>query len=192
MPGKPLTALLALAATVSALAGCGSDSSDKTIPPAEAQTLNQQLSAVQQAVERGDCETALSDAQNFVDTVNQLPENTGPDVKTALRTAGDNLKTLANDPSQCQPTGTTGLTGSKPDTTTSSTPPTTSTAETTTTATTTTSTTSTQSAPPPSGGGGGNQGGGNPGGGTDGGTDGGTSGGTGGTGAGGAGEGGKR
>lgn len=184
MQGKPRTALLVLAATVSALAGCGSSSSDKTIPPSEAQILNQQLSAVQQAVASGDCKTALSDAQNFVDTVNQLPETTGPDVKTALRTAGDNLKTLANDPSQCQPTGTTGLTGSKPDTTTSSTPPATSTTETTTTATTTTSTTSTKSTPAPSGGGGGNPGGGKP--------DGGTSGGTGGTGTGGAGGGGKR
>jgi len=184
MPGKPLKALFALAAAVAALAGCGSSSSDKTIPPSAAQILNQQLSAVQQAVASGDCKTALSDAQHFVDTVNQLPDTTGPDVKTALRTAGDQLKTLASDPAQCQPTGTTGITGSTPDTTTttSSTPPPTSTTETTTTATTTTSTKSIP-APSPTGGGGDSQGGGKPGG-----ADGGTSGGTGGTGTGGTGK----
>ena len=182
MPGKkPLTALLALAATVVVVAGCGSSGADKTIPPADAQTLNQQLSAVQRAVAAGDCATALSSAQSFIDIVNQLPDTAGADVKTALRTAGDNLKTLASDPAQCQPSGTTGLTGSKPNNTTSSAPATTTTTPTT-TSTTTTSTTTTKSAPPPSGGG--NQGGGN-GGGNGGGkpTDG-TSGGTGGTGAG--------
>jgi outer membrane murein-binding lipoprotein Lpp len=181
MPGKkPLTALLALAATVTVVAGCGSNA-DKTIPPTDAQTLNQQLSAVQQAVAAGDCATALSNAQRFIDTVNQLPDTAGADTKTALRTAGDQLKTLASDPAQCQPSGTTGLTGSKPRTTTSTTPTTTTTTPTT-TSTTTTSTTTTKSAPPPSEGGnpGGNPGGGNGGGGANGGT----SGGTGGTGAG--------
>jgi predicted small lipoprotein YifL len=182
MPGKkPLTALLALAATVTAVAGCGSSGANKTIPPADAQTLNQQLSAVQQAVAAGDCATALSNAQRFIDTVNTLPSTVGKDVKAPLQSAGDQLKTLAADPAQCRPSGTTGLTGSKPNTTSSSAPTTTTTTTSEPTTTTTTSTTTTKSAPPPSGGG--NQGG-NPGGGNGGGANGGTSGGTGGTGAG--------
>jgi len=178
MPGKkPLTALLALAATVTVVAGCGSSGADKTIPPADAQRLNEQLSAVQQAVAAGDCATALSSAQGFIDAVNTLPSTVGTDVKAPLQTAGDQLKTLASDPAQCRPSGTTGLTGSKPNTTTSSAPTTTTTTSSVPTTTTTTSTTTTKSTPPPSGGG--NQGG-NPGGGANGGT----SGGTGGTGAG--------
>ena len=182
MPGKkPLTALLALAATVTVVAGCGSSGADKTIPPADAQRLNQQLSAVQQAVAAGDCATALSNAQGFIDTVNTLPSTVGTDVKAPLQSAGDQLKTLAADPAQCRPSGTTGLTGSKPNTTSSSVPTTTTTTISVPTTTTTTSTTTTKSAPPPSGEG--NQGG-NPGGGNGGGANGGTSGGTGGTGAG--------
>jgi predicted small lipoprotein YifL len=182
MPGKkPLTALLALAAIVTVVAGCGSSDGPKTIPPQTASVLNADLSAVEEATSAGDCTTAAAKAQDFLDVVNTLPSTVGTDVKAPLQTAGKRLVSLAADPAQCQPSGTTGLTGSKPNNTTSSAPTTTTTTPTT-TSTTTTSTTTTKSAPPPSGGGnqGGNPGGGNGGGGGTGGT----SGGTGGTGAG--------
>jgi predicted small lipoprotein YifL len=149
MPGmKAVLALLALAATAAALAGCGS-SGDKTLDPAEAQSLKTALAGVQQAVSVGDCVTAQARAQDFIDAVNQLPDTAGAQTKSALRAAGDNLKTLANDPSQCHPAGATGVAGAQTSgadatTTTSSVPPPTST---TTTSTTTTSTTTTSSTP---------------------------------------------
>jgi hypothetical protein len=189
MPGMKLaTGLVAFAAIVVAVAACGS-SADKTLSPTDAQTLNSELSAVQDAVARGDCVTAESHAQAFIDAVNNLPDTAGTAEKVALRNAGDNLKSLANDPSQCQPAGATGLSGRQP-TTSSTTPSTTAPAPSTTTSTTTTSTTTTKPAPSENGGNqaGGNGGGGNEGGGSVGGggaADGGTGGGTGGTGAGG-------
>jgi uncharacterized membrane protein YgcG len=188
---KPLIGLVVLAATLVALAGCGSGGDDKTLSPTDAQSLKTALSGVQEAVTAGDCATAEARAQAFIDAVNALPETAGAKTKSELRAAGDKLKSLAADSSQCQPSGATGLSGSQSaparSTTSSTTAPPTNTETTTTTSSTTTTSTTTK-APPGNGGGGGNQGGngggGNEGGGSVGGG-GAAGGGTGGTGAGG-------
>jgi hypothetical protein len=188
MPGKkPLTVLLASAATIAALAGCGSSGIKGTLTPDEANQLLADLTAVQDAAARGDCSAAASKAREFKSAVDGLPATAGTELKDALRGAGDQLVTLASDPSKCNPSGATGASGSQPASS-SSTPTTTPPPDTNST-TSSTSTTSTKEPPPPPGGGGNPDGGGNGSGGGGGGgpPTGGTGGGTGGTGAGGGG-----
>ncbi|HYQ12687.1 MAG TPA: hypothetical protein VEP94_04490 [Solirubrobacterales bacterium] len=199
MPGqKRLAGALAVAATAVAISACGSsNSSDQTIDPADANELTSALSGVESAVASGNCKRAETEAVDFVAVVNQLPDTVGTTNKEALRSAGENLQKLAQDPSQCKPspTGASGLQGDQ-----STSTSTTTTEAVPTTPTTTTATTTSESAPGNSGnnqGGGpptgtppgqGNTGGGSTGGGETGG--GGSAGGGGGTGSGGTGVGG--
>jgi hypothetical protein len=199
MPGqKRLAGALAVAATAVAISACGSsNSSDQTIDPADANELTSALSGVESAVASGNCKRAETEAVDFVAVVNQLPDTVGTTNKEALRSAGENLQKLAQDPSQCKPspTGASGLQGDQ-----STSTSTTTTEAVPTTPTTTTTTTTSESAPGNSGnnqGGGpptgtppgqGNTGGGSTGGGETGG--GGSAGGGGGTGSGGTGVGG--
>jgi hypothetical protein len=163
MPGqKRLAGALAVAATAVAISACGSSSSsDQTIDPADANELTSALSGVESAVASGNCRRAQTEAVDFVAVVNQLPDTVGTANKEALRSAGENLQTLAQDPSQCKPTpiGTSGPQGDQ------STGTSTTTTAITPTTTDTTTTSSTSEEPPPSNNGGGNQGGGNTGGG---------------------------
>jgi hypothetical protein len=188
MPGqKRLAGALAAVAVAMAISACGSSSSNQTIGPTDANKLIAQLNAVQAAVDSRKCNQAQQLAQDFIDTVNGLPDTAGTGNKDQLRSAGQHLQDLASEPNQCKPeqtTGPSGESGAQPETTT------TSTSIPTTTSTTTTSTTSTTTQPPETGNGGGNEGngGGAPSGG--GGAAGGGSGGSGGTGTGGTGGGG--
>jgi hypothetical protein len=206
MPGqKRLAGALAVAAVAVAISACGSSDS-KTIPPANAEQLNSALTAVETAIDNGECGKAQQEAQSFVDAVNELPETVGAEDKETLRNAGANLEELAADPNQCKPPPSTGTTDLG-DVSTSSTTvaPTTTDTETSTTSSTTTTEpqpetggdeadqggppsgtggppTGTGGGPPSGTGGGGETGGGETGGGVGGGT-----GGTGGTGTGGTG-----
>lgn len=157
MPGqKRVAGALAVAAAAVVISACGSSSgSNPTIPSTNATELNAALNGVEAAVNQGKCNRAQTEAQNFIDAVNQLPDTVGTTDKEALRSAGENLQKLAQQPSQCKqtPTGASGFQGDQ-STSTSTTPevvPTT-----TTTATTSTTSTTTE---PPSSNGGGNQGG---------------------------------
>ena len=178
MPGtNRLLGLLAMVATVAALSGCGSNDINGKIPQSDADELNGALEAVRSDIAAQDCEAASSEADAFINGVNQLPATAGEDLKKALRDAGGNLQQLVAD--QCtttQTTPTTSTQSTRSSSTTSTRPTTSSSTSSTTstqTTTTTTTTSSTETAPPESGGGGG--------GGGDGG-DGGTGGGSGGTG----------
>jgi hypothetical protein len=138
-----------------AISACGSGA-DKTISPADSQKLLSELNAVQDAVNSRNCGLAKARAQDFIDTVNALPETVGTDDKERLRKAGENLQTLANDPSQCKPlltTGPSGVAGVQPEDTTSTT-----TSSTTTSTTTTSTTSTTENEPPEDTGGGANEG----------------------------------
>jgi hypothetical protein len=182
-------ALLALAASVAAIAGCGSNDVKGTIPQTDADQLNLDLNAVQASTASGDCASAETSAQDFVNHVNLLPDTAGPALKDTLRSAGTNLETLVN---QCQ-SGVTGPTGEQPK---GPEHPSTKHTTTDTTSTQATTTGSTTTAPPPeeppsppgngngnaNGQGNGNTGAGSPGSGNPGG---GSTGGTGGTGIGG-------
>jgi hypothetical protein len=111
-----------------ALVGCGS--SDKgTIPPNDANTLLDNLAAVQSDIASGDCLLAEGHAQEVVDAVNGLPSSVDPKVAGELTKAATHLKELAADPTQCA-TGATGETTvptTSSTSTTESVPPTTST-----------------------------------------------------------------
>ena len=158
MPGqKRVAGALAVAAAALAISGCGSSSSNPTIPSTNATELTTALDAVEAAVNQGKCNRAQAEAQNFIDAVNQLPDTVGTPDKEALRSAGEHLQQLAEEPSQCKPApiGTSGTQGTQ----TTSVPSTTAAVPTTPTATT--PTTPTPSEPPP-GNSGGNQGGGPP------------------------------
>ena len=115
MPGqKRLAGALAVAATAVAISACGSSSSsDQTIDPADANELTSALSGVESAVASGNCKRAETEAVDFVAVVNQLPDTVGTTNKEALRSAGENLQKLAQDPSQCKPspTGASGPQG---------------------------------------------------------------------------------
>jgi hypothetical protein len=172
--------LLAFLFVLAALSGCGSDEIDGEIPPDNATELNASLERVRTAVESSPplCDTARTEADQFVADVNDLPATAGADLKEALRKAGDNLRFLVDE--QCASTGATGPTGPQSTSSSTTSSDTTTTSSTTdTTSTTTSSTEETQPQDNGNGGGGGPPGGGPPGGGgTDGGT-GGTGGGTG-------------
>jgi hypothetical protein len=177
MPGtNRLAAFFALLAVLATLSGCGSDEINGEIPPANAQELNAALDAVSAAIASRDCDSAVSQADQFVEEVNQLPADPSAELKPELQRAGDNLQTLVSD--ECPATSPIDETTTTTDETTSPIDETTTTTDETTTTTTTDETTTDEQPPPgngkPSGGnGGGPSGGGGSGGGT-GGTGGGT------------------
>jgi hypothetical protein len=142
MPGtNRLRALLALLAAVAALSGCGSDEISGEIPPDNAARLNAALGGVSSAVASQNCEEALSQADQFVAEVNDLPIEAGEELKAELRSAGDHLSTLVSD--ECPSTGTTEPTTEPTTTEPTTTEPTTTTTTTTTEPTTTTDETQT-------------------------------------------------
>jgi hypothetical protein len=180
MPGtNTLRALLALLAAAAALSGCGSDEISGDIPAENAAALKEALGSVSEEVESGDCDAAASQVDQFIAAVNLLPADAGEELKTELRNAGINLRTLVDN--QCTVTEPPPTTQ---ETTTDTTPDTTSSTTDTTTTDTTDTTTTEEQPPPGNGNGNGPPGGVPPGNGP---PDGGTDGGTGGTGGGGTG-----
>jgi hypothetical protein len=176
MPGtNTLRALLALFAATAALSGCGSDEISGEIPPENAGALKAALDGVRSEIESSDCDAAASEADQFIDQVNLLPLDAGEELKTELRNAGINLRTLVDN--QCTVTEPPPTTQ---ETTTDTTTPDTTSSTTDTTTTDTTDTTTTEEQPPPGNGNGNGPPGGVPPG--NGPPDGGTDGGTGGTG----------
>jgi hypothetical protein len=194
-----LAALLAIAALIAAVSGCGSNDVNGTLTADQALQLNADLDAVARATGGGQCASAEAKVSDYVDHVNALPATAGTDFKSTLRDAGTSLQQQVQE--QCAAAGATGLTGRQPTNSDgSSSKETTSTSTDTTTTQSTTTTAQEEPQNPPvsgngttNGGGGGNAngqgnanpgvgtpGGGNPGGGSTGGT-----GGTGGTGIGG-------
>ncbi len=141
-----LPALLAILAAVVALSACGSDEIGGQIPAQNAADLKASLSQVRDDIEAGDCDSASSGAQSFVDGVNALPAEATTELKDALRNAGDRLQALVSE--ECPATGTTGVTGPR-STTSDTTTTSTSTPDTTTTTDTETDTTTTETEQPP-------------------------------------------
>jgi hypothetical protein len=102
-----VAALLALAASVAAIAGCGSNDINGTIPQANADQMVAELDAVETSLASGDCSGAQARVQGFLNQVDLLPSTAGSELKGALRDSGNNLKSLV---AQCQ-SGVTGPTG---------------------------------------------------------------------------------
>jgi hypothetical protein len=136
MPGMTrVAALLALAASVAAIAGCGSNDINGTIPQANADQMVAELDGVETLLASGDCSGAQARVKDFLDQVDLLPSTAGSELKGALRDSGNNLMSLV---AQCQsgvsgPTGATSQHTSTKHTTTDTTTAETSTSEETTT-----------------------------------------------------------
>ena len=147
MPGiMRLAALLALAASVAAIGGCGSNDVEGTIPASEAAQLNAD-SGRDPGVnhQRGLCRRP--DKRPGLRRPRQpAPEHRGVDLKDTLRDAGDNLEQQLQQ--QCA-AGATGATGQQPASPERSTTKETSTTSTPTTTDSTTTTTPEQPAGPP-------------------------------------------
>jgi hypothetical protein len=165
MRGRLLISLLVCAFALG-FSACGGDD-DGTIPPDDADNLLNQVEAVKDAVDEGNCELAQDHAQELISVVNNLPNEVDSKVASELTKAASNLDELAADPTECV-SGASGVTGPQTtDTTeTDTTEPETTEPETTTTTTTTEEETTTEETPqepePPAGGGNqGDQGGGN-------------------------------
>src|SRR5262245_7687379 len=108
MPGMTrVAALLALAASVAAIAGCGSNDINGTIPQANADQTVAEADGVETLLASGDCSGAEARVQDFLDQVDLLPSTAGSELKGALRDSGNNLKSLV---AQCR-SGVTGPTG---------------------------------------------------------------------------------
>jgi hypothetical protein len=119
MPRRTRISLLSCVLAL-ALTGCGSND-DGTIPPDDAENLLNQLAAVEQDVDEGNCDFAQQHAQEFVSSVGALPNDVDPKVEQELASAASRLDELASDPSECTETGTSGLTGDQPTTSTTET-----------------------------------------------------------------------
>ena len=110
MPGMMrVAALLALAVSIAAIAGCGSNDINGTIPQANADQMVAELDGVETLLASGDCSGAQARVQDFLDQVDLLPSTAGSELKGALRDSGNNLKSLV---AQCQ-SGVTGPTGNQ-------------------------------------------------------------------------------
>ena len=163
MPGTRarIACAAAVAACAVALAACGGGD-EGTIPRDQGETLLAQLDAIQQSTENLQCDAAQATADEFVATVNALPDEVDKDVRAKLLQAAQNLEELAADPTQCREpdTGTTDVETTTEETTTEPTTSTTSTTEETTTDEETTGEPSTGGEPPADTPGNGNPGGG--------------------------------
>jgi len=178
MRGRARLAVLAALILGALLVGCGSGGDiTGTIPQDNANELKADLDAVQVAIEGRHCQLAHKKVDDFLTSVDQLPEESGAELKDALREVGDHLDNLV-DP-ECNPapttTGASGETGVLSSTTSSTTtkpPPETTDTSTTSSTTETTSSTTTQAedetspspnsqggGPPPTSNAGGNSGG---------------------------------
>jgi hypothetical protein len=109
MPAKKrLAVLIAIAALAAAVAGCGSDEIEGTIPQSNAEELTAELDAIEDASAAGRCDAAKARAQAFLVDVNELPATSGAALKETLRGAAEGLQRLVQEP--C-PSGATGASG---------------------------------------------------------------------------------
>lgn len=105
MPGIPLRCLLAIAAAL-ALGGCAIGDDEPTVPEANADALLERLEAVEEDVNTGECADAVDRAEDFKAEVNELPAEVDDELKQALQDGAARLVQLAEDDSECVPTGT--------------------------------------------------------------------------------------
>ena len=115
MPGtRAVSSALSAVACAAALAACGGEDTEETIPADQGQVLLDRLDQVEQRVEDGDCEAASDAALEFARGVTELPAEVDDELRQRLVEASANLEGLTQDPSQCEPSGATGETGPLP------------------------------------------------------------------------------
>ena len=100
-PTARIPALFAAGALCAAAIGCGGDDTGEPIPAGKAATMEQQLDAVQSAVDDARCEDiglAVNTLQAEIGTLDS--DGVGDDVQDALGDGADNLRSLAT--SRCE------------------------------------------------------------------------------------------
>jgi hypothetical protein len=144
---KVIIVTIALAASL-AVAGCGSDNESKgDLPADDATSLLGQLEEVQANLDVGSCFVAADEADILIADIQDLPSDVDGDLRQALERGAEQLRTLLEDPDQCERPVTTETTTEDTTTEETSTEETT-TEETTTEPTTTEPTTPTQPTTP--------------------------------------------
>jgi hypothetical protein len=104
---KAIIVTIALAASL-AVAGCGSDNeSEGDLPADDAGTLLGQLEEVQANLDVGSCFVAADEADNLIADIQDLPNDVDSDLRQALERGAEQLKTLLEDPDQCERPTTT-------------------------------------------------------------------------------------
>ncbi len=98
VPTPRLRALAALSCGAALLAaGCGGDGGGKPIPTALAKRISGELDLVQRRVETVACNDLPEQSYRELDRLlEQIPENTDPDVRDALRDGVNDLRRLAD------------------------------------------------------------------------------------------------
>jgi len=99
VPTPRLRALAALSCGAALLAaGCGGDGGGKPIPTALAKRISGELDLVQRRVETVACDDLPEQSYRDLDRLlEQIPENTDPDVRDALRDGVKDLQGLADE-----------------------------------------------------------------------------------------------
>jgi hypothetical protein len=107
---KAILAVLAIAASL-AVVGCGSDDeSQGDLPADDAATLLGQLEEVQANLDVGSCFVAADEADNLIADIQDLPSDVDSDLRQALERGAEQLRTLLEDPDQCERPVTTETT----------------------------------------------------------------------------------
>jgi hypothetical protein len=114
--GKAILALLAAAASL-AVAGCGSDDNEGDLSSDDAANLLGQLEEVQANVDVGSCFVAADEADILIADIEELPSDIDSDLREALERGADQLRTLVEDPEQCERPTTIETTTEEPTTT---------------------------------------------------------------------------
>jgi hypothetical protein len=139
---RPIFAPLCAIAAAAALAGCGSDDLEPSIPAESALTLIGTLQEIQANVDAGSCLVAGDKVDELKAEISELPAEVNDDVSQALENGADQLAILVSDPAECERPA-------QPDTTTQETTTQQTTTEQPTTQQTTTAPPTTTTAPPP-------------------------------------------
>ncbi len=143
---KQLTVLLALALSGLALAACGDQGPDPSIPPASAETLLEDVAEIQRNIDADSCIVASTLTESLIADIEQLPSDVDEELKQNLQNSAERLQTLLAENNDSDPacTDDTEQTTTEETTTDETTTDETTTDETTTDETTTDETTTTE------------------------------------------------
>ena len=113
--GKRFGAMAAFACAL-ALAACGGESDEGTIPQGDGDEILAQLEEVEAQVEAGECDDAQVTAGAVADAIASLPDEVDGELRQTLITASGRLLEQTRNPEQCvepepTPTGASGVEG---------------------------------------------------------------------------------
>jgi hypothetical protein len=100
--------VVVLVAAAAIVGACGNDSQGRRLSATRASELRSTLTQVEQSVASGNCNDAAAQAQTLEQEAADLPKGVNSDLRRALRSSAQRLKTLIEQ--DCGATGTTGAT----------------------------------------------------------------------------------